>query len=110
LSGSWTVDFPRVGPAGYDEETDERIRVVGVIANLGHYFAVHTLFAGSSTVTTGPLHLVLPDLATIRPVPVVIAVVATVLIFRLKWSVLRVLGVCAALGLVAGLAGIPGVE
>ncbi|WP_278045035.1 chromate transporter [Krasilnikovia cinnamomea] len=80
--------------------------VVGVIANLGLYFAVHTLFIEVREVTVGPLHLQLPDLATVRPVPAVIAVVAAVLTFKLKWSVLRVLGVCAALGLLAGLAGI----
>jgi chromate transporter len=38
---------------------------------------------------------------------VAIAVVAAVLIFRFKWSVLRVLGVCAVLGLAAGLVGLP---
>ena len=41
------------------------------------------------------------------PVPLVIAIVAAVLLFRVKWSVLRTLGVCAVLGLVAGLAGLP---
>ncbi|MET0414659.1 MAG: chromate efflux transporter [Actinoplanes sp.] len=62
--------------------------VVGVIAHLGLYFALHTL---------------------VGPVQVAIAVVAAVLIFRWKWSVLRVLGVCAVLGLGAGLAHLPGV-
>ena len=33
--------------------------------------------------------------------------VAAVLLFRLRWSVLRTLGVCALLGLAAGLAGLP---
>jgi chromate transporter len=83
--------------------------VVGVIANLGLYFAVHTLFAASRTVTTGPLNLQLPDLGTIRPVPVAIVVITAALIFAAKWSVLRVLGVGAVLGLIAGLAGLPGV-
>ena len=83
--------------------------VVGVIAHLGLYFALHTLFARTDTFTGGPLRLEYPDLASVRPVPVVIAVIAAVLIFRLKWSVLRVLGVCALLGLVAALAGLPGV-
>jgi chromate transporter len=82
--------------------------VVGVIANLGLYFAVHTLFGSARTVTAGPLRLDLPELSTIRPIPLAIALVAAVLIFRLKWSVLRVLAVCAALGLAAGLAGLPG--
>jgi chromate transporter len=76
--------------------------VVGVIANLGLYFAVHTLFGHSETLTRGPLRLVVPDVSTIRPVSLGIAVIAAVLIFRLKWSVLRVLGVCAALGLATG--------
>jgi chromate transporter len=80
--------------------------VVGVIANLGLYFAVHTLFR---EVRDGPLALQLPDVTTIRWTPVVIAAVAAVLIFRLNWPVLRVLGVCAALGLVAGLVGLPGI-
>ena len=39
--------------------------------------------------------------------PLGIAVVAAVLLFRMKWSVLRTLGVCALLGLAAGLAGLP---
>ena len=81
--------------------------VVGVIANLGVYFAIHTLFSESRNVDTGPLHLELPDLTTLRVVPLVVAVVAALLLFKVKWSVLRTLGVCAVLGLVAGLAGLP---
>jgi chromate transporter len=77
--------------------------VVGVIANLGLYFATNTVFATAHTITTGPLHLQVPDLATVRPVPLAIALVAATLVFVVKWSVLRVLAVCAALGLVAGL-------
>lgn len=80
--------------------------VVGVIANLGVYFAVHTLFSGTVDVEEGPLSLELPDVTALRVVPLVIAVVAAVLLFRVKWSVLRTLGVCAALGLVAGVAGL----
>jgi chromate transporter len=81
--------------------------VVGVIANLGVYFAVHTLFSDTVAVDGGPLSLELPVLTTLRPVPLVVALVAAVLLFRVKWSVLRTLGVCAVLGLVAGLAGLP---
>jgi chromate transporter len=80
--------------------------VVGVIADLGVYFAVHTLFSETRAVDRGPLHLELPDLGTLRPVPLAIALVAAVLLFRLRWSVLRTLGVCALLGLAAGLAGV----
>ncbi len=81
--------------------------VVGVIANLGLYFAVHTLFSGTHTVERFGLALEVPDPTTVRPVALAIAVVAAVLVFRLRWSVLRTLGVCALLGLAAGLAGLP---
>ena len=80
--------------------------VVGVIANLAVFFAVHTLFAEVATETWGPIHLEVPELASLKPVSLGIAVLAAVLLFRLKWSVLRTLGVCAALGLVAGLSGL----
>jgi chromate transporter len=81
--------------------------VVGVIANLAVFFAVNTLFHETVIVDAGPLHLQLPEVGALRPVALVIALLAAVLLFRLKWSVLRTLGVCAALGLAAGLAGLP---
>ncbi|MFE7838880.1 chromate efflux transporter [Streptomyces sp. NPDC057474] len=82
--------------------------IVGVIANLALYFAEHTLFTTVDDHTFGPLHLAVPDLATFRPVALGIAIVAVVLIFRVRWSVLRTLGVCAGLGLTAALAGLTG--
>ncbi|HEY0002193.1 MAG TPA: chromate transporter, partial [Actinoplanes sp.] len=81
--------------------------VVGVIANLGLYFAVHTLFSDVRPVTTGPLNIQAPDLATIRPVAVILTLVAALLLSRAHWSVLRVLSVCAAAGLIGALAGLP---
>ena len=78
--------------------------VVGVIANLGVYFAVNTLFA---TVDRGPLALLVPDPATVRPIPLAIAAIAAILIFVARWPMLRTLAVCGALGLAAGLAGFP---
>ena len=55
----------------------------------------------------GPLQVAVPELTSLRPVAVVIAVVAAVLLFRLNWPVLRTLGVCALLGIVASLLGLP---
>jgi len=81
--------------------------VVGVIANLGVYFAIHTLFTDSSPFAWGPMSLQLPVLASFRPVAAIITVIAAVLIFALKWSVLRTLGVCALLGGAAALAHLP---
>jgi chromate transporter len=81
--------------------------VVGVIANLGVYFAIHTLFAHTVTLDWTVLHPTVPQPGTLRPVALGIAVVAAVLLFKGRWSVLRTLAVCAALGLAAGLAGLP---
>ncbi|MEU4693877.1 chromate efflux transporter [Actinoplanes sp. NPDC023714] len=72
--------------------------VVGVIASLGLFFAVHTLFG---EVRPGPWALELPVPGSVRWTSLAIGVVAGVLIFKAKWPVLRVLGVCAALGLAA---------
>ena len=81
--------------------------VVGVIANLAVYFAVHTLVDEVRSVDRGPVHLEVPDLTTLRPLAVVIALAAAVMLFRLRWSVLRTLGVCAVLGLLAAALGLP---
>ncbi|MGV9777437.1 chromate efflux transporter [Streptosporangium sp. NPDC003464] len=73
--------------------------VVGVIANLAVYFAEHTLFAATRTWSWGPFIIQLPDLPTISPIASAITLTALVMTFALKWPVLRVLGVCALLGL-----------
>ncbi|NUR10143.1 MAG: chromate efflux transporter [Nocardioidaceae bacterium] len=81
--------------------------VVGVIANLAVFFAVHTLFAETIHTSWGPISLTVPVLDSIKPLAVALTGVAAVLLFTVKWSVLRTLGVCALLGLVAGLVGLP---
>jgi len=77
--------------------------VVGVIAHLGVYFALHTLFEARRTVAAGPATLELPVLASVDPVAVGITVVALALMFWRGWSPLRTLGACALLGLGATL-------
>ena len=73
--------------------------VVGVIANLALYFALHTLFAASTEHSWGAVHLDIPVWSSIRPVSLGIALAAFAMVFALRWSVLRTLGVCALLGL-----------
>jgi chromate transporter len=77
--------------------------VVGVIANLAIFFAVHTLFREVETWIWGPVRLLVPDLATLKPLSLAIAIFAAYLLFRRKWSVLHTLGICAAIGLVVGI-------
>ena len=81
--------------------------VVGVIANLALYFALHTLFGTVERLGWGPVRPEVPDLTTVRPVAVVIAVAAAGMLFRLRWSVLRTLGACALLGLAAAALSLP---
>jgi chromate transporter len=77
--------------------------VVGVIANLAYYFALHTLFHDVGTETSAGLHLDYPHLSSIRFDVLAIAVAAALMTFKLNWPVLRVLGVCAVLGLLTAL-------
>jgi chromate transporter len=75
--------------------------VVGVIANLAVYFAVHTLFSDTRALEAGVLQLELPVLGSLRPVSLGIALAAAVMIFVLRWPVLRTLAACAVLGVAA---------
>jgi len=76
--------------------------VVGVIANLALWFALHVLFARVSLIEAGPLRLQWPVLATFDWRAALISVVALVLIFGVKWGIIRTLAVAAAMGLVLG--------
>ena len=81
--------------------------VVGVIANLAAFFAIHTLFGDVTQVGVGPATLTVPVWDSLEPVALVITGVAAALLFRFKWSVLRTLGVCALLGIGGALVGLP---
>lgn len=78
--------------------------VVGVIANLAVFFAVNTLFDEVERVDGGPLNLQVPVLTSFDPLAAAVAVLAGVLLLRMKWSVLRTLGVCAVVGAMLHLA------
>lgn len=73
--------------------------VVGVIANLTAWFALHVLFGAVSEQRFGPLRLYWPEPASFDWRAGVLALVAIGLVFGLKWSVLRVLGAAALGGL-----------
>ena len=72
--------------------------VVGVIANLALYFALHTLFEDVDRRSWGPIRLQVPDLITFVPEAAAVTALAFVLLFRCRWSVLRTLGACAVVG------------
>lgn len=65
--------------------------VVGVIANLSLWFALHVIFAKVSLYGFGPLTLNLPDPATLNPLALAIAMGAAYLLLRRHWSLPLVL-------------------
>ena len=73
--------------------------VVGVIANLAVFFALHALFGETRTLQAGTLALEVPVFGSWNPVAFVITGIALVVMFWRGWSPLRTLGLCALLGL-----------
>ncbi|WP_309753009.1 chromate efflux transporter [Novosphingobium sp.] len=78
--------------------------VVGVIANLSLWFALHVLFKAGQPVSFGPLRFEAPLLASLDWRAALLAALSALLIFKAGWSVIRVLGLAALGGLaLAGL-------
>ena len=73
--------------------------VVGVIANLSLWFALHVLFARVDERHIGPLRLFVPDAASLDVVALALSCLALVLIFALRWSIVATLAVCGAAAL-----------
>lgn len=77
--------------------------VVGVIANLGLWFALHVLFAQVQAVDAGIARLSVPVWSSFDLRAAGLAILAFVLLFAARWSMLRALGLCAAAGLIVGM-------
>ena len=75
--------------------------VVGVVLNLGVWFAIHTLFTRVEDRAFGAMTLPVPDVATFSPIVAAIAIFATLALFRFRISMLWVLAGGALLGVVA---------
>ncbi len=76
--------------------------VVGVIANLALWFALHVLFSRVAQVAAGPIRLQWPDLASFDWRAALITVLALALIFRAKWGIIATLAATAGAGLLLG--------
>ncbi len=72
--------------------------VVGVIAHLALWFAMHTLFARVTVVRSLGLTSHLPDLSTLNVPSLALAVLALVAILRYRVGMLATLSCCAILG------------
>lgn len=73
--------------------------VVGVIANLTAWFALHVLFARVGTHAIGPFSLQLPDWTSLDWRATLLAMAAAVLVFRARWNLIAVLAAAALGGL-----------
>jgi chromate transporter len=80
--------------------------IVGVIANLTAWFALHALFATMHPVSAGLASFDLPVASSLDPVAAIIAFLAALGLFRLRLSVPAVLGLAAGSGLLLRLSGI----
>jgi chromate transporter len=73
--------------------------VLGVILSLALWFAVHVLFARTSTLHAGPAHLLVPQPASVQPGLLVLSVMSALLLMRARWSIHRVIAAAAAASL-----------
>jgi chromate transporter len=72
--------------------------VVGVIANLSLWFALHVVFAEVEERHVGPLRLLVPDIHSLDPVAVLLAIGAAIAMLRLQLGLLPTLASSALLG------------
>lgn len=77
--------------------------VVGVMLNLSLWFGLHTLFSEVSQVDYHLFLLWLPELSRFEWRVAVLAMASAVLILRLRWGMLRVLGLSGICGFGLGL-------
>ncbi|GAA3875182.1 chromate efflux transporter [Celeribacter arenosi] len=76
--------------------------VVGVIASLSLWFAVHVFFATVDTANFGPLHFLFPTFSSVDWNAVALAVIAAALLFILRQGLIVTIATMAIAGLVVG--------
>ena len=69
------------------------------------WFALHLLFAQVNEQYAGAIRLYIPELDSINPSAVLLSIMAAILIFRLKWNVIKTLAVTSLTGLALGFIG-----
>jgi chromate transporter len=79
--------------------------VVGVIANLSVWFALHVLFERVGERQYGPLRLYWPNAGSFSWQAALLTLLSAVLIFRFKWNVIKTLAAAGLGGLLLGQLG-----
>lgn len=80
--------------------------VVGVIANLALWFALHVLFAEVSRIDWGPVGMTWPAWATVSLPAIGLFMLSALMLLKFHQGLARTLGTCALAGLALGLAGL----
>lgn len=73
--------------------------VVGVILNLSLWFALHVIFGTVTAVRHGPVLLWTPDLASLNVETLLLALLASILLFGFRLGILSTLAIAAAAAL-----------
>jgi chromate transporter len=79
--------------------------VVGVIANLSVWFALHVVFAQVGERNFGAVRLYWPNAASFSWQAALLTVLSALLIFRFQWNVIKTLAAAAIGGLILGQIG-----
>lgn len=74
--------------------------VVGVIANLAIWFALHTLFQTTTPIRIPPLSFEAPTLSSLDPWALLLSIIAAIALLRLRLGVVRTLGICAGVSVI----------
>lgn len=77
--------------------------VVGVIASLSYWFALHVLFSDLTEQSIGPLHLIWPNVLSPNPLSAGLMLLAAALMFDLKRSLIQTLALTTLASLALGL-------
>ena len=80
--------------------------VVGAISWLAFWFALNTIFKNAGFTDYGPLRMPRVSLSALDSPALALAVLALALTFFWRWSMIQVLGLCAALGMVLKLSSV----
>lgn len=88
----WIAARPRLAAA----LSGVSVAVVGVIANLAIWFALHLFFAHMSSVGAVPMPV--PEIASFQWKPALIAMLCGWLLLRRHWNLIAVLGLAAGVG------------
>lgn len=102
LAGAPHVERLRNRPALTGALSTVTAAIVGVILNLGVWFGIYTLFGDVEERTVAGARVLIPELGSVDPLGLAIAVAAAYALFRRNVKILPIVFVAAVVGLISG--------